>query len=121
MKLISKALNALSDNNLRIKGLVRWKYSTKLSFRIFSLENFTNNELILSLREDWSEHLSLCLPSVSSEKWVFDKAPPHPRKWVNSTNQNTDAENGAHQGRMFGVVILIWFAIWKLLMFSSKE
>lgn len=49
MKLISKALNALSDNNLRIKGLVRWKFSTKLSFRIFSLENLTNNELILSL------------------------------------------------------------------------
>lgn len=49
MKFMSKAVNHLSDNSLGIKVLFRWKFSTKLSFRIFSLENFTNNELLLSL------------------------------------------------------------------------
>lgn len=63
MKLVPKTVNQLNDNNLRIKGLVRWKFSTKLSFRIFSLENFTNNELILSLhweRIGMSIQVSVC-------------------------------------------------------------
>lgn len=63
MKLVPKTVNQLNDNNLRIKGLVRWKFSTKLSFRIFSLENFTNNELILSLhweRIGGSIQVSVC-------------------------------------------------------------
>lgn len=73
MKLVPKTVNQLNDNNLRIKGLVRWKFSTKLSFRIFSLENFTNNELILSLnweRIGVSIQVSVCQVFLQKNEYL---------------------------------------------------
>lgn len=137
MELMSKAVQQLSDSNLRIKLLFRWKFSAELSFAIFWLENFLHNGLgifwILGCTSHWTEKtggsvqgsllLSLvgCLPSVSPAKWVFDKAPPHPRKWVNSITWETDEENGTHQGGIFGVVVSIWVAIWKLFMLAVQN
>lgn len=135
---MSKGLNQLSSNNLRIKVLFRWRFSSKLSFRIFWLERFTNKELsIFCIWGCTSSHrterrpvrafksLSYCLlwrlPSVSPAKWVLDKAPPCLRKWVNSINQETDAESGTDHSGMFGVVVLIWISMWKLLMLVVKN
>lgn len=73
MKLMSKAVNQLSANNLGIKGLVRWKISTKLSFRVFSLESFTNNELILSLnweRIGVSIQVSVCQVFLQKNEYL---------------------------------------------------